>query len=119
MRAGKLRQWVTFERLVTEVDSDGSRVEAWVDAFDVNASMPVEIQQMSARELIAAQAVQSKVTTRIIARHRDGFEPKMRAVVRRRGEVVAVYHIEGVIADHQSMVRYVTLMCTTGVNDGQ
>ena len=54
----------------------------------------------------------------IIVWYWDGFELKMRVVVRWCGEVVVVYHIEGVIVDHQSMVRYVMLMCTMGVNDG-
>jgi len=119
MQAGKQRHWVTFERLATELDSDGNRVEEWVDAFAHNSRMPAEIQQLSARELFAAQAVQSEVTARIIVRYRDGFEPKMRGVVYQRGVAVAVYHIEGMIADQRSMVRYITLLCSTGVNEGQ
>ena len=63
MRAGALRHRVTIEALTVEIDSDdGLQAQYW-DAFAT--MIPAEISPLSGKELIAAQAVQSKVTTRI------------------------------------------------------
>lgn len=112
--AGKFRHWLTFERLVTSEDSDGALQEDWVDAFETNTRMPCEVQTLSGRELIAAQAVQSRVSARVIVRYRPGFDPAMRAT----GSDGTVYNIEGVAPDSESRRRYVTLYCSTGLNAG-
>lgn len=114
MRAGSLRHWLTFEKLVVDTDSDGAKVESWVDAFPINSRMPFEVVDLSGRELIAAQAVQSSVTTRLRGRYRPGFEPAMRA----RSPGGQVYNIQAVILDPDSRKRYVTLPCSTGLNEG-
>lgn len=110
--AGRLRHRVTFEELVTELDSDGAQSTSWVP-FGDGRPLPAEIVAMSARELIAAQAVSSKATTRIRLRYRPGINASMRAV--HRG---TVYNIEGVIPDPDSGRRFVTLLCSSGVNLG-
>lgn len=108
-----MRHWLTFEQLVEDMDSDGSTVEAWVPAFDISTTMPAEVAPLSGRELIAANSVQSKVTHRIRIRYRDGITAKMRAVERE-----AFYNIEAVIPDQESGRRWLTLLCTSGVNAG-
>lgn len=105
--AGRLRHRVKIEELVVELDSDGAQVEAWVP-FGDGRYLPAEISPLSARELIAAQAVHSKVTTRIRLRYRSGITASMR--VRHRD---MVYEIEGVIPDPDSGRRLVTLMTTS------
>ena len=55
MKAGLLRDWLTFETLVSELDSDGSTVETWLPAFDPSPRVPCQITALSGRELIAAQ----------------------------------------------------------------
>lgn len=114
MEAGRLRHWLTFERLAHELDSDGIMVESWVDAFEVNSRMPCEVVPMSGRELIAAQATQSNVSVRIRTRYREGFAANMRA---RRADGT-VYDIQAVIPDPDSGIRFVTLLASTGVGDG-
>lgn len=114
MEAGTLRHWVTFEVLVVEVDSDGAQVETWEPAFDVNPRMPCEVTALSGRELVAAQAVQSKITTRIKVRYRPGFDATIRA---RLGETV--FNIEAIVSDPLSRIRYATLLCSSGVSDGK
>ena len=109
--AGALRHRVTVERLTTEVDSDGATVETWEDAF--GKALSAEIAPLSGRELIAAQAVQSEITTRIKMRGRPGLVASMRVV--HRG---TLYNIAAVVADPGSGSEWVTLMCTSGVNDG-
>lgn len=114
MKAGSLRHWLIFEKPgPVELDSDGAQVETWLPAFDTSSRMPCEVTAMSGRELIAAQAVQSKVTTRIKVRFRPGFDATMRATL---GDTI--YNIEAVIPDPRSRIGYVTLLASSGVNDG-
>lgn len=108
-----LRHWLTFEQLVEDMDSDGGVVEAWVPAFDTSATMPAEVAPLSGRELIAANATQSKVTHRIRIRYREGITAKMRAVERE-----TTYNIEAVIPDQKSGQRWLTLLASSGVNAG-
>lgn len=107
------RHWVSFESLESEMDSDGARVEMWVPAWPVNHRMPCDVVALSGRELIAAQAVQSKVSTRIRTQYRPGFKAAMRGLL--GGEV---FNIEAVILDPNSRNRDVTLLCSSGVNEG-
>ena len=114
VQAGRLRHWVAFEAVPAEpvLDSDGRIEEVWEPVFG-GQKLPAEITPLSGRELVAAQGVHSKVSTRIKVRHREGFEARMRAL--HRG---TVYNIEAVIADPDSMIRYITLLCSSGVNEG-
>lgn len=112
MRAGPLRHFVTFEDLVVTQDSDGNVVEDWVSAFD-GQLISAEISPLSARELLAAQAVQSEVNGRIKVRYRPGIKASMRAV--HRG---LVYNIAGPIPDPGSGIEWLTLLTSQGVNEG-
>jgi len=110
VQAGRLRHRVSIEELVVELDSDGATVEEWVPFA---LGVPAEIGALSGRELIAAQAVQSKVSTRIKMRGRDGLKASMRVVHR-----ATAYNIEGIVPDPDSGIRYVVLLCSSGVNEG-
>lgn len=113
--AGRLRHWLIFEKLdAIELDSDGAQVETWIDAFTVNSRMPCEVVALSGRELIAAQATQSKVSTRIKTRYRPGFTASMRAT----GSDGTIYNIEAVIPDPNSRIGFVTLLASSGVSEG-
>jgi len=111
---GERRHWLTFESPETELDSDGAQVSIWVPAFPINHRMPCQVVALSGRELIAAQASQSRVTTRIVTQYRSGFNASMRA---RYGQG-EVFNIEAVIPDPESRNRYVTLLASSGVNEG-
>ncbi len=112
MKAGRLRHRITIEEPgPIELDSDGAQVEVWLPVFERPIS--ADIVALSGRELIAAQAVQSKVSTRIIVRFRSEIKARMRAL--HRG---VIFNIEAVIADPDSGVRHATLICSSGVNDG-
>lgn len=115
MRAGRLRHWLAFEVLSVEQDSDGAQVEAWLPAFSTGSAMPCEVVALSGRELLAAQAVQSKVTTRIKVRHRPGFDAVQRVRTLPAGPI---YNIEAIIPDPDSRIRFVTLLCSSGINAG-
>lgn len=113
MQAGRLRHRVTVEELLVTLDSDGDQVETWAP---IGPPLPAEITPLSGRDLIAAQAVNSVVTTRIKMRYRPGFKASMRAVHRE-----TVYSIAAVVPDPGSGFKWVTLLCSSGaahVNQG-
>ena len=112
IKAGKLRHLVTFQTPTVEIDSNGDATEAWTDAFGAQ-QISAQIEPLSGRELIAAQQVHSRVSTRITVRYRPGILPEMRVV--HRG---TYYNIEAVIPDPDSGFRHVTLLCYSGTNDG-
>lgn len=112
VRAGKLRHRITIEQLVTSLDSDGATVEDWVAVF--SRPIPAEVVASSGREFIAASATQSKISTRMKIRFRPEIAPNMRALHR-----TEVYNIEAVLPDPDSRMRYLTLMCSSGVSPGQ
>ena len=114
MRAGGLRHWLTFQRKVTDQDSDGATVETWVDAFSLNARMPCRVEYLSGRELIAAQMVNSRVSCRLSTRYRPGFDASMRAV----HPDGTIYNLEAIVPDSKSGRREVTFLASTGVNEG-
>lgn len=113
MEAGRLRRRVTVEELLVTLDSDGDQVETWAA---IGPPLPAEITPLSGRELVAAQAVNSVVTTRIKMRHRPGLKASMRVAHRE-----TVYSIAAVVPDPESGIRWVTLLCSSGaahVNQG-
>lgn len=112
MRAGLLRHFVLFEDFITDVDSDGAEVGAWVPAFN-GQRQQVSIEPLSGRELIAAAAVQSKVSVKMRMQYKPGVRARMRVVLRS-----TIYDIEAVMEDRATGVRYLTLLCSTGPNDG-
>lgn len=114
MNAGALRHWVTFERLTLVKDSNGDDSEEWVDAFPVNSRMPCEVVALSGRELIAAQAVQSRVTHRIVCRYRPGFNAAMRALL----PDGTIFNIEAIVPDTDSRISHSTLLAYSGTNAG-
>jgi SPP1 family predicted phage head-tail adaptor len=110
MKVGRLRHRITIEERVTTQDSDGAIEEAWLP---IGQPISADIKPMSGRELIAAAAVQSKVNTRIVIRYRPGIKAAQRAVHRS-----TIYNIEAVIPDPDSGIGFLTLLCTSGVNEG-
>ena len=72
--AGALDQRVIIQRRTTGEDALGQRVESWSDVCTVWASA----QPLRGRELIAADAVQSKVSVRFRIRHRSGVTGTLR-----------------------------------------
>lgn len=108
--AGRLRHRVSVQALSVTLDADtGIRTEAWAEI----ALVPAEVAPLSGRELIAAQSVQSKTTTRVRMRYRPDITSTHRLV---HGSTV--YNIESVVPDPVSGIRHLTLLCSTGVNDG-
>lgn len=107
--AGRLRHQVVIEQQVTALTSSGEQETNWVTFATVWA----EIAPLSARESMLSEQVQSKVSVRITIRSLDGVIASMRVV-----QGSTVYNVEGVIRDPQSGVEWMTLACSTGLNNG-
>jgi SPP1 family predicted phage head-tail adaptor len=108
--AGRLRHRIRIEAQVVHVNSSGEQdMSAWEEVATVWAA----IEPLSARESMIAEQTQSKVNARIVIRARDDIRASMRAV---HGSTV--YNIEGVIRDPDSGLEWITLPCSTGVNEG-
>lgn len=109
IQAGKLSHRVVIQRQVeTQDQSNGSIVVGWQDV----ATVWSQIEPLSAREFIAAQAEASKITTRITVRYRADITAKMRLYHAAKD---MYYNIEGVLADKDSGLEYLTLPCSEGV----
>ena len=110
MQAGRLRHRVTIQEPVKSQDPEtGAVINGWRDVVTTWA----EITDLSAREFIAAQAVNSSITTRIVIRFRRGVTSRNRIV--HQG---VIYNIAGALADNKSGKEYLTIPCSMGVNDG-
>lgn len=107
--AGRLRHRVRIDAQVVHKNSSGEQDIAWEEVATVWAA----IEPLSARESLLAEQVQSKVNARIVIRARDDIVASMRAV-----HGTTIYNIEGVIRDPDSGMEWMTLPCSTGVNEG-
>lgn len=107
--AQRLRHRVTIEQVTETRDADGGVVTTWAA---LHSKVPAEIVPLSGREFIAAQAAQAGVNARMTIRYVDGITPKMRVV-----HGPDIYNIEAVLPD-PTLRRHLTLMVSTGVNNG-
>lgn len=104
LKSGTLRHRCTLQRKQqTQNPQTGAMVTTWVTEATVWAA----VEPLSAREFIAAQAVQSDVSVRIRVRYRPGITSAMRLL--HDGKV---YNITGVLADKDSGREYLTLPCS-------
>jgi SPP1 family predicted phage head-tail adaptor len=108
--AYKLRHRIDIQSLEHQIDSDtGARLDVWTTFV---AKEPAAIAPLSGREFIAAQAIQSGVSTRITIRKRDGIVPSMRIL-----HNDTIYNILSVLPD-PTLERHLTILCDSGFNDG-
>ncbi|CAA2107644.1 phage head closure protein [Variovorax paradoxus] len=122
LAAGRLRHRVLIERKDLARDSSGEVIqdpetgdtqEVWVSVAEVYAA----IEPLSAREFLAAQAVQSQVTARIVIRHRPGMVGALRLVHMVNGARGTVYNPAGFLPDKESGLEYLTSPVSAGVSD--
>lgn len=110
LASGRLRHRVVLQRQEQQQDPvTGDLTSVWVNV----ARLWAAIEPLSAREFIEASATQSAVTTRITIRYRSDVNASMRVVYREK-----LYGVEGVLADKESGLEYLTLPCSEGVNEG-
>jgi SPP1 family predicted phage head-tail adaptor len=114
MLAPRLRHRIDVQEFTTTQDSEtGAVVEEWVSILDSNEElMPAEIMPMSGKEYVAAASIQANVNTKITVRWRSDIQPAMRVV-----HDGTIYNVRAVLPD-PTLRRHITLMCSSGVNDG-
>lgn len=88
----------------------GEPIEEWVNVAEVWAA----IEPLSARTFVSANAQQSKVTGTITIRYRTDINPTMRLYHSAKD---SYYTIEGILADKDSGLEYLTLVCSEGVRN--
>lgn len=117
LAAGELRHRITIQRSAGQAQDpvSGEIITTWED---VAVAVPAKIVDLSMREFIAAQAVQSKLTSRITIRHRPGLDASMRIVCVCRCHEGRVFNPAGWLADPDSGLEYLTAPCSEGVNQG-
>lgn len=108
LSAGKLRHRVDIQ--LPELVQDpvtGEAQKVWVTRwFKVFAG----IEYVSVKDMIAAQAQQSKVTARITIRYRSGLSSDMRLI--HNG---TVFTPAGWLPDSDSGMEYVVIPCSQGI----
>lgn len=106
MRAGRLNQRITIERVTETRGASGGITRAWATF----ATVWGRVMPLRGREFYAAQAVQAETDVKVEIRTLEGITEKMRAVV--AGQV---YDIRAVLV----LDRYRTeLVCKAGANNG-
>lgn len=109
LKSGLLRHRLTIQYPVETQNQDTGAIDVvWTDVATVWGS----IEPISAREFIAAQSEDSKVSTRITIRYRNDIDAKMRLYHAAKGQY---YNIEGVLSDKESGLEYLTLPCSEGL----
>ena len=101
MKAGDLTERVTVERFTATYDELGQPIESWAPLFTCWAA----VEPLQGREYIAAQALQSEVTTRIRMRFRPWMTAQDRVI--HGGKTYNIVSVIDVRSGHRELV----LMC--------
>jgi SPP1 family predicted phage head-tail adaptor len=114
LEAGSLRDRVNIQKRINVRDPvTGETRVVWKNEWE---KVPARIEDISQRDQIAAQAMQSSVSARIIIRYLPGLTSQHR-IVDLDGNV---YTIEGPpIRDKDSRRESMTLSVSLGPSDGQ
>ena len=118
MRAGDLKLRVLFQQRVITQDTFGQQLTTWIDVL---AAVPADIQPMSGRELVAAQAVNAEVTHQVVVRfHPLLADPikvaSMRVIYVAFGVTRYFNVLSSMNVDERN--RQITLSATEGINKG-
>jgi SPP1 family predicted phage head-tail adaptor len=106
--AGPLDKKIVLQHSVQTVDDFGGTVDTWT----TYATPWARVRPLKGRELIAAKAAQSEVTTRIEMRYRPDVTTDDRIVYGGK-----YYNISAVI-DPEEKHEELQIMATTGLNIG-
>lgn len=117
LAAGKLRHRVRLERFDPVEDSNGvvqdpnsgEVLREWTLVAEVWAA----IEPLSVREFVQSGAGQSQVSARVTLRYRSDLNATWRIVHNGR-----IYNPDGVLADKESGLEYVTIPVSEGINPG-
>jgi len=109
MEAGRLRKRVAIQYPEETYDPAFGAISV---EWKLLANVWAEVAPLSAREYIAASALDSVVTARITIRYRDDITNENRIVYRDK-----IYNIQGTLNDIYYYSDYITLPCSQDVTD--
>lgn len=118
MRAGSLRRRVRIQIQQATQDALGQPQSAWVDYM---TAVPADIQALSGRELIAAQALNAAVTHQICVRYTSRLADPLRVAAMRaiyqNDSVTRYFNVQSAInVDERN--REINLLAVEGLNQG-
>ena len=118
MRAGDLRRRVTIQTRDTTQDAYGQQVTTWTDYL---TGVPADIQALSGRELLAAQAMVAEVSHQITVRYTsllaDPIKVAAMRVVYVNASVTRYFNISAAMnVDERN--KQIDLLCSEGLNNG-
>lgn len=108
-QAGELSRRMTIERRAGGTDGAGSPLADW----QMVAAVWARVRPLTARELVAAQAVNAEITHEVLMRFRRDITASMRGVI--GGEVYTFIAPPIDVDDKRVMLR---LLCSTGLLQG-
>lgn len=118
MLAGTLRKRVTLQTRSTVTDAYGGQTTAWTNYL---TGIPADIQSLSGRELLAAQAVQSETSHMIVMRYSPMLADSMKVAAMRvvyvNAGVTRYFNISSCLNEDERN-RQITLMASEGLNVG-
>lgn len=107
---GQLRHRLEIQRMGSLVDTQGEVIgEGWTTVSKVWG----KVDPLSAKELQAAQGIQSQVVARVTIRYRTDIDHSFRLL--HRGQV---YNIAGIVPDNSSGLEWLTIPVSAGLNQG-
>lgn len=106
--AGELRHRIMVQHFTSGRDEDGYPIpEQWVDYMPLWA----KVTHLSGKDLIAAQASNSKIVARLKIRYREDIDTTMRVVYDNK-----IYSITGEpMPDAENGKIYMTIMLSAGI----
>ncbi len=109
--AGELDQRITIEQKSSTQAANGEPVTTWSPIAELWA----KVRQITGREQIAAQQVQSPADARFVIRRRSGITPDQHRLVWRGQH----YDITGQPAEVGPHRQWLEIMATAGVRDAR
>ena len=111
LKAGRLRHRVNFQKQVRQQDPDTGDIRTvWSNVY---VNVPAAIEPLSAKDYFAAKAVQSEATVRIVVRYKPNLAATQRIL-----HGAKIYNPTAPLADRDSGLEYLTILCAEGVNEG-
>lgn len=109
LNPARLRHRIVIQKPVETQDSNtGAITTTWQDVATVWAT----IEPLSVKEIIAAQAEDSKMSGRITIRYRSDINHSYRLYHAAKN---MIYNVEGILADKESGLEYLTIPVSEGV----
>ncbi|WP_180073746.1 phage head closure protein [Acinetobacter sp. YH12231] len=105
--AGELRHRITVQKLTSGRDEDGYPLhEQWTDYVQLWA----KVTNLSGKDLIAAQANQSKVIARLKIRYREDIDTTMRVIYKGKTYAIDSQALEDTNTGYESVTFLLSTM---------